>query len=95
MIKKVLLLIFANIVFAIAVITIYAVGYEYDKAHRLYPEMKWLSYDLVMQVYGQRWERIAKALFALGVITDVIIFLTWYRKRQNKQESILDLHTNI
>lgn len=95
MIKKILLVIFANIVFVIAVITIYAVGYEYDKAHRIYPEMKWLSYDLVMQVYGQRWERIAKILFALGVIVDVVIVLIWYRKQQSKQSYILDLHTNI
>ena len=93
--KKILLLIFANTVFAIAVITIYAVGYDYDKAYRLYPELKWLSYDLGVHVYGQRWERIAKALIALGVVANVVILLTWYRKEQNKQESILDLHTKI
>jgi len=95
MIKKVSLFILANIVFIAVVIANYGIGYEYDKAHRLFPETKWMSYDWSMQVYGQRWDRVAKALFTIGGLANVVILLTWYRKRQNKQRSALDLHTNI
>jgi hypothetical protein len=42
----------ANLLFAVFVTAVYAVGYEYDKANKLYPESKRLSYDLSMQVYG-------------------------------------------
>jgi hypothetical protein len=95
MTKKVALFVLANIAFAILVTAIYAIGYEYDKAYKLYPEMKWLSYDLVMQVYGQRWVRVVKALIGFGVIIDVVVLLTWYRSRQRKQSNILDLQIII
>jgi len=50
--KKALLFLTANLLFAVFVTAVYAVGYEYDKANKLYPESKRLSYDLSMQVYG-------------------------------------------
>lgn len=95
MIKKVLLFLVLNIVFGAAVVSVYAIGYEYDKAHRLYPESKLLSYDLSMQVYGERWARIAKVLLGLGLLADAVLILTWHRKHQNNQRHILDLHANI
>jgi hypothetical protein len=95
MVKKVSLFILGNIIFVAVVVAIYGIGYEYDKAYLLYPEMKRMSYDLSMQVYGERWGRIAKFLLAFGVLSDVVILLSWYRKRQNKQKSFLDLHMNI
>ena len=93
MLKKVSLLVLANICVLAFIIAIYAIGYGYgyDKAHKLYPEMKRMSYDWSMQVYGQRWERTAKFLLLIGGIANVVIMLTWYRKRQNKSNNFLDL----
>lgn len=53
MIKNVLLFILGNICIGILIIAIYAVGYEYDKAHQIYPEMKRMSYDMSMQVWNE------------------------------------------
>ena len=63
--KGTLLFLFANLLFAIIVVGVYAIGFEYDRANKLYPELKQLSYDLSMVVYGQRWERVAKTLIML------------------------------
>ncbi|HUR99281.1 MAG TPA: hypothetical protein VMZ26_14540 [Pyrinomonadaceae bacterium] len=58
--KKAIVFLVANLLFAAVVITVYGVGYEYDKANKLYPESIQVSYDVSIGVYGQRWERVAK-----------------------------------
>jgi cytochrome c biogenesis factor len=95
MLKKVLLFFFGNLFFAALVIVVYAVGFEYDRANKLSPEMKHVSYDVSMQVYGQRWERVAKTLIALGIVIDAAVLLSWYRKRQNSNVKRLDITTTL
>jgi len=95
MLKKALLFLSANILFIAIVIAIYAAGYEYDKANKLYPETKELSYDLFMQVYGQRWERVAKSMLALGLVVDAAVLLAWYRKRQSSDRNTLHITTTL
>ncbi len=92
MVYRVSLFVIANLVFLILVVAIYAIGYEYDSAHNLYPEFKRMGYDWGMYVYGQRWERIGKFLLIVGGITDAVILLGWYQKRQSKEAIALDLH---
>ena len=48
-----------------------------------------------MSVYGQRWERIAKALVALGIVVDAAVLLTWYRRRQLVDENRLKITTGL
>jgi hypothetical protein len=92
MVKRIILLIVANIIFLACVVAIYAIGYEYDRAHKLYPESIRLSYDVSMGgVYGQRWERTAKFSLIVGGLANVVILLSWYRKRQRKGDTALDL----
>jgi len=95
MIKKILLLILANLVFVGSVVAVYAIGYEYDLENELYPEYVPMSYDWGMDVYGRRWDRAAKTLLIVGVLADAVIMLTWYRKRQNKNNNFLDLNAKI
>jgi hypothetical protein len=94
-VKKVSLFIFANLVFVTGVVAIYAVGYEYDRAHKLYPEFERMSYDLSMEVYGRRWDRTAKALLIVGVLADAVILVNWYRKQQGKRTTFLYLDSNV
>jgi hypothetical protein len=42
--------------------------------------MKDISYDVVKQVYGQRWERVAKSMLAVGVAIDAMLLLAWLSK---------------
>ncbi|MGI8811511.1 MAG: hypothetical protein ACR2IH_03165 [Pyrinomonadaceae bacterium] len=95
MLKKVALLILANIIFTTAIIAIYAVGYEHDKAYQLFPESKLVSYDVGMQVYGQRWARLVKFFFIAGVLADAAVLLGWYRNWQSKQKDRLGLDINL
>lgn len=85
MVERVLILIVANIVFLACVVAIYAIGYEYDRANKLYPESIRISYDMsIGGVYGQRWLRTAKFLLIVGGLADATILLSWFRNRQNK-----------
>jgi hypothetical protein len=93
--RNALLFLFANLLFTAGVITVYAVGYEYDKANKLHPESKLLSYDMSKQVYGQRWERVAKTLIGLGIVIDAAVILAWYRKRQSSDMKPLDITTTL
>jgi hypothetical protein len=95
MVFKISLFVIANLVFFILVGAIYAIGYEYDLAHKLYPEFKRMSYDWGMYVYGQRWVRIANFLLIVGGLSDAVILLSWYRNRQSKGETGLDLRQNL
>jgi hypothetical protein len=82
MLKNVLLFLFGNLLFVSLVIVVCEIGYQYDKTHKLQPELKELSYDLSMQVYGERWVRLGKFMFGLGVVTDAALLMIWYRNRQ-------------
>jgi hypothetical protein len=81
MFKRILLFTVANFLFSVVVIAIYGIGYEYDKAHRIYPESKLLSYDVSMQVYGERWVRFAKIMFVVGLLANGAILMNCYRNR--------------
>ena len=93
--RKSLLFLFANLFFAVIVVAVYALGYEHDRANKLYPELKQVSYDVSLEVYGQRWERVAKILISLGIITDAAVLLAWYRKRESSNRSRLDITANL
>ena len=88
--RKTLLVLSANFFFAILVTTVYAIGYEYDKANKLYPEMYYFS-DAGIEVYGQRWERIAEGLILFGMVVDTGLIANWYMGKQRRGQSILGL----
>jgi len=89
--KKALLFVLANVLFAAIVTAIYAFGYEYDKANKLYPESKRISYDVSMQVYGERWVRFFEVMLAIGLIADGAALIYWFRKsRDGVNASVLD-----
>ncbi len=74
-----------NLIIIILAISVYAIGYEYDKAYQLHPEAYFFSYDAAITAYGKRWERIAKAVIFLLLIFDLVIGFIWYRnKKANK-----------
>jgi hypothetical protein len=84
MLKKASHFILVNLLFVTLVVAIYAIGYEYDKANKLYPELKSLSYDLSMLVYGERWVRFAEVMLGLGTGADAVMLMFWYRNIQKK-----------
>jgi hypothetical protein len=84
MFKKALVFILANFLFVVVAIAIYAIGYEYDKANKLHPESKWMSYDMSMQVYGERWARFAKVMLGIGILADGAMLMIWYRDKQKR-----------
>ncbi len=89
--KKIVKFLLLNFfLFAIAV-GIYAVGYEYDKANKLYPEMYDFASDASIMTYGKRWERIAIAVISFGVLFDVVAIMIWYRGKQSEVKNNLDL----
>ncbi len=92
--KKIFYLIIANLIFAALVVVIVEVGYEYDKAYKLYPEMKQLSYDLSMRVYGERWVRFVKWSFVVGFITNAVLVTIWLRKRFGNSNTNLSLDSD-
>ena len=79
--KPILYFLLINLVYFALVITIYAVGYEYDVKNELYPEYIRVSYDVDVGAYGQRWVRFAQVALPLGVVMDLVIGLLWYLKR--------------
>ncbi len=89
-------MIFTNLAFLIAVVSIYAIGYEYDREHRLYPESIQISYDMsIGGVYGQRWERTAKFLLIVGGLSNAVILLSWYRNLQSEREAGFGLRQEL
>ncbi|HXG84411.1 MAG TPA: hypothetical protein VNI84_10320 [Pyrinomonadaceae bacterium] len=83
-------LIFVSLLFFALALGSISFGYEYDKANKLYPETKWVSYDLAIgNVYGERTQRLAKASFSFGILLDAIAIVIWYRDRKNKDYKIL------
>ena len=83
--KLILYFVLINLGYFALVVSIYALGYEFDKAHQLYPESVQLSYDLsIGGVFGQRWVRFLQVAVALGLLIDVVIASIWYLKRPTK-----------
>ena len=74
-----------NIFLLIFALTVYAVGYEYDRTNALYPELVFLSYDLAIETYGERWSRAARFVLLTILIFDFTAVLIWYRSRRGKQ----------
>ena len=91
--KSILIFLLANLVFIVLVVALYAIGFEYDKANKLYPETVQLSYDVsISGVYGQRWVRLAQTLISFGVIIDFVMGFIWYRKIQSKGENKISIY---
>lgn len=88
MLKKIFLFVVANFLFVALVIAIYGIGYEYDKANKVYPESKSVSYDVSMQVYGERWVRFAKMMFIIGLLANGAILMNFLRNRQNGNNAV-------
>ncbi|MEP7037407.1 MAG: hypothetical protein ABI891_03605 [Acidobacteriota bacterium] len=86
--KTILYFLLINFVVFILIIGIYAIGFEYDKANKLYPETIQLSYDSsISEVYGQRWVRFAQISIVIGLLTDVVLGFIIYRKKVIKEEN--------
>jgi hypothetical protein len=92
--KKASLLILSNLLFVALAVAIYGIGYEYDKANKLYPESKDVSYDLSMLVYGERWVRFVEVMLGLGIGADAVLLMFWYRNIQ-KKSLLNDMETKI
>jgi len=91
--KTILIFLLINLAFIALIVGIYAVGFEYDKANKLYPETVQVSYDVsISGVYGQRWIRLAKILISFGVIINFVVGFIWYRKIQSRRESKLSIY---
>ena len=81
--KSILYFLLINLGCFALVVTIYGLGYEYDKANHLYPEDVWVSYDVsIAGIYGQRWVRFAEAAITIGILVDLVVGVIWYRKRR-------------
>lgn len=78
------------LVIALAIV-IYAAGYEYDNANKLYPELYYFAYDASITVYGKRWERISTVLIVICGLIDVVALFIWIRNKQKTNKNILDL----
>jgi len=65
MTKKILKIFFLNILIVTIAVTIYALGYEYDKANKIYLESVFVSSDLAISTYGQRWSRLLKIILLI------------------------------
>ncbi len=78
-----------NLLAFILAIVIYAVGYEYDKAHKIYLEAYYFSYDAAIIVYGKRWERVSTILLLFCGLIDIVTMFIWYRNRQKEDKDIL------
>jgi len=88
--KEIIKLLLLNSFLLIFAVGIYAVGYEYDKANKIHPEMYYFS-DAGIMVYGKRWERVSKVLISTAVIIDIVAIMVLYRKRQSKNSNLLNL----
>jgi len=82
MTRALLYLLLINIAYFSLVVAIYAFGFEYDKAYKLYPESIQLSYDMSIRGYGQRWVRFLEYSIWFGVIADLVLCYIWYRRKQ-------------
>ena len=74
----------------------YTLGVDYDKRHKLSPELNVDYYSCVINFpmeykYGKRWERLGFVSFAAGTILSVAGVISWHRKRQSENKSILQL----
>jgi hypothetical protein len=86
--KTILYFLIVNLVFLTLVVGIYAIGYEYDRANKLYPESVRVSYDVSLGgIHGQRWVRFLDAMLILGLTADIVIIFIWYiRYRMNHSQ---------
>jgi hypothetical protein len=69
-----------NVAYAVVVVTVYALGFEYDKANKLYPEAVSFGHTIIMGRHGQRWVRFLKYSVWLGVLADAVFGYFWYRR---------------
>jgi hypothetical protein len=83
--KTILYFLLVNLAFIVLVIGIYAFGFEYDKAHKLYPETVRVSYDVSLEgIHGQRWVRFLQIMLTFGAIVDIVVIYIWFRRNQSK-----------
>ncbi len=65
-------------------------GVSYDKKYKLSPEID--NYSCTMsKIYGQRWERLGLMTFMMGTTLVTSVVITYRRKQENKDGSILNL----
>ena len=94
--KAILYFLLINLGYFALVTIIYAVGYEYDRAYRIYPEAVRLSYDLsISGVYGQRWVRFFQSAVVIGLFTDLVIATLYYWKRPVKTAKLGITDTDV
>jgi hypothetical protein len=83
MLKTFFYLLTLNVIYFGFVAAITDFGFEYHKAHKLYPETLRISYDATIGgVYGQRWIRFFEYAVWFGVIADLVLCYIWYRRKQ-------------
>ena len=81
--KTILYFLLINFAFVILVVGIYAIGFEYDNAHQIYPETVRVSYDLSLAGrYGQRWVKFLKIMLIFGVLADIVAVSIYYTRNQ-------------
>ncbi|MDQ2746745.1 MAG: hypothetical protein M3T96_05740 [Acidobacteriota bacterium] len=88
--RKIVKLLLLNIILFTLAVGIYAVGYEYDRTNKIYPEMYYFS-DAGIMVYGKRWERISKTMVSINLIIDIFAVMILYRQNQRQNESVYKL----
>ena len=70
-------------------------GVDYDKRYKLSPESDY-SYSCVISLpmsykFGKRWERLGLITFSAGTILLISGIVSWRRKREGENKSILQL----
>ncbi len=91
--KTILYFLLINFIVFILIIGIYAIGLEYDRANKLYPESVQTSYDTsISGVYGQRWVRLTHISLIIGSLTDVVVGFIIYRKKHIRVEDKLSVY---
>ena len=81
-------------IIVVVAVTIYALGYEYDKANELYLESVFFASDASISTYGRRWSRLSQIILLITLLFDIILIFLWFRKRQTEKEKFSLLKTD-
>lgn len=89
MLKSFLYLLTANVVFFGVVVAITDFGYEYDKAHQLFPEtISWGDVSLEGR-YGQRWASFFEyACWFAGLVNPAIVYVWYLRNKRSREQDL-------
>ena len=90
--KKTLIKFFLiNLIYFALLFIVVTVGFEYDKANKLYPETVWFGHTGIGGVHGQRWVRLFNFLAPLGLLANLVVGFIWYRNRQRQSQVNLSI----